>query len=380
VDSDAELVQMTALKTLLTLAATSAVFAAAPAAHAAVCDLTPGTTVHHFNSTMAEQAIATINYQRVQQGLKPLHVSPGLTRYLYSLYRHGNPYSHPGDTTAADQAATSALVHDCGYPGDGGGSASGWGPGPGGGDILGDWANDPTADVIAVIVDYSNDEHNDMAIIGYGDDSGVVDSANHPPVASPDRLTIAYSGSAKIKVIRNDSDPGKQPVSLMAAGDTHTKGIVETSADGTINYTAPDHFTGQVLIPYTISDIFGLTATGTLTVTVKPNRHHLSIKVASRISLWSLEQLQHLAYPFPNSDAGVHFQPLDNSTPISFRLYRQSGGGWRQVGAAFSGSGRFGADNYVWLGRRLLGFPLGRYQVRARCRGENRSVDFSLIA
>jgi prepilin-type N-terminal cleavage/methylation domain-containing protein len=116
-----------------------------------------------------------------------------------------------------------------------------------------------------------------------------VAAANRPPVAVNDgsqtnpfrsvqrRQTVTWS--ATFGVIRNDSDPDSDPISVVAGSVTtpvdsqgRSRGTVTLNANGSGSYTAPtNNFTGTVTFRYTISDGRGGTSTATVFIRVGSN-------------------------------------------------------------------------------------------------------------
>lgn len=91
---------------------------------------------------------------------------------------------------------------------------------------------------------------------------------NQPPIPGAD---IASANEdmplASIDVLGNDTDPdGNAP--LVVSGASALNGLVTVAADSTLTYTPNADFFGLDTVTYTVSDVGGATASGTLSVTV----------------------------------------------------------------------------------------------------------------
>ena len=95
-----------------------------------------------------------------------------------------------------------------------------------------------------------------------------VTPVNDAPVANPDSVTLDEDRTALIAVLANDTDADGDPLTVTAA--TAQAGAVTINPDGTLSYTPAANFSGSDTITYTISDGNGGTATGTVTVAVRP--------------------------------------------------------------------------------------------------------------
>ena len=98
-----------------------------------------------------------------------------------------------------------------------------------------------------------------------------VNPVNDPPVAVDDSATTNEDTPVSIDVLANDTDDESSVLLVTAATADH--GAVAFAGNGTITYTPDPDFNGTDTINYTVSDDIvgvGLTATGTVTVTVNP--------------------------------------------------------------------------------------------------------------
>lgn len=96
-------------------------------------------------------------------------------------------------------------------------------------------------------------------------------SANHPPVAVDDVAVTEANTPVAIPVLTNDTDCDGDTLSLLAAGQG-ANGSVSVDKNSVI-YTPKQDFSGNDSFSYTVSDVHGATAVGTVSVTVtKPNK------------------------------------------------------------------------------------------------------------
>jgi len=91
-------------------------------------------------------------------------------------------------------------------------------------------------------------------------------TANHPPVALDDFITVAVNSSLNvIRVLNNDRDSDGDSLSI--ASFTHPSGTV-TSASGTFLYTPPANTIGEDGFTYTITDGNGATARAQVIISI----------------------------------------------------------------------------------------------------------------
>ena len=102
--------------------------------------------------------------------------------------------------------------------------------------------------------------------VGHVESTGVVCSANRPPVAVNDGVTTPANTVVTIDVLANDSDPDSDALSITNVGSP-TRGTARVSGSA-VRYTPAAGFVGDVTFPYTISDGNGATATANVSVTV----------------------------------------------------------------------------------------------------------------
>jgi large repetitive protein len=92
--------------------------------------------------------------------------------------------------------------------------------------------------------------------------------SNIAPVATPDAVTTAYSSSATIEVLKNDTDSEGDPLTI--TGVSRPTNGTSSILGAAVRYAPATGFSGVDTFTYTIIDGFGGTATGTVTVTVEP--------------------------------------------------------------------------------------------------------------
>lgn len=90
---------------------------------------------------------------------------------------------------------------------------------------------------------------------------------NRPPVAANDSAQTPPATPVRIPVLRNDSDPDDDVLSVTSVG-TPAHGAAVLNSDGTLTYTPVTGFEGSDAFSYVISDGRGGTATAQVTVQV----------------------------------------------------------------------------------------------------------------
>ena len=99
-----------------------------------------------------------------------------------------------------------------------------------------------------------------------------VQFANQPPVARPDEASGPANTPITVDVMANDFDPDGDPIELVSIVPiTAAPTTAVINADGTVTVTISSTCSGFNVFRYTISDPFGATAIGTLTVTRTPS-------------------------------------------------------------------------------------------------------------
>jgi len=104
--------------------------------------------------------------------------------------------------------------------------------------------------------------------VGYLSFSDTVDNTvkNQDPDARDDSASTAVDRSVIIPVLANDTDPDGDPLTVTSA--TAAIGDVVINPDGTLTYTPPEGYLGDVSITYTVSDGRGGEDTAYVTVNV----------------------------------------------------------------------------------------------------------------
>ncbi len=90
---------------------------------------------------------------------------------------------------------------------------------------------------------------------------------NSPPVALIDDASVCANTPISISVLANDSDADLDTLTLVSVS-TSAAGRTPTIAGSDISYSPPSNFTGVDVFTYVVTDGYGATTTGTVTVTV----------------------------------------------------------------------------------------------------------------
>ena len=92
-------------------------------------------------------------------------------------------------------------------------------------------------------------------------------AVNHPPVAVNDSITVKQDTSAVVAVLANDTDADSDTLSVgTATAGAH--GTVTVNANSTITFMPAAGYVGSDVFTYTVRDVAGLTASGSVNVTV----------------------------------------------------------------------------------------------------------------
>jgi len=93
---------------------------------------------------------------------------------------------------------------------------------------------------------------------------------NMPPVARPDVYITQEETSIDLRVLRNDTDPDGDEVTIVSASfpSPSSVGIIQIVDGEFIRYTPPDNMSGTQSILYTIEDAFGASSTSVVNVRV----------------------------------------------------------------------------------------------------------------
>jgi Ca2+-binding RTX toxin-like protein len=113
---------------------------------------------------------------------------------------------------------------------------------------------------------------------------------NRPPVANGDTVTTDQGRPVTADALGNDTDPDGDALAATAldAGTAH--GHVVLDPDGRFTYTPDPDFAGADGFDYTIADDRGLTATGHVTVNVRPDLAGPAV-ACEQPSGWSAEEV-----------------------------------------------------------------------------------------
>jgi hypothetical protein len=340
-------------------------FGFAPAAKAACTGPTPKGLLPAAEA----YAVSDINYQRLQQGLGPLHISPTLT--------------------AATEFGGSPDSCGNGVYGAGGGNASGPGvPNAFNALDVGTFL-DPTITAIGITMTYdrSADHGAVSALVSENDDSGIDSSHYLPPVTAPDRASVAYDSVIDpfaphpINVTGNDRNPRKTGVYLVAVADS-VHGVAEIADAHSLFYQPNARFHGIDTVHYTVADLYGASSEGVLTITVRPNTLGLRLHVDAKISHSAMHELKLFPnYPLPlaNGHPWATCNPPDTGT-VHFQLYRKNGNGWTPLGKPFSAKLLGNEPASIALLNRLYPLLNGTYQLRAAFEGFRALQTFSVVA
>ncbi|GAA3226281.1 Ig-like domain-containing protein [Dactylosporangium siamense] len=94
--------------------------------------------------------------------------------------------------------------------------------------------------------------------------------ADHAPVAGADERGVATGTALDVAVLRNDTDPDGDPLTVTAWDAATAHGGTVTNSGGVLRYTPASGYNGTDTFTYTVADGSGGTATGTVTVHVGP--------------------------------------------------------------------------------------------------------------
>ncbi|MGP1386414.1 MAG: Ig-like domain-containing protein [Thainema sp.] len=111
----------------------------------------------------------------------------------------------------------------------------------------------------------------EVARIDYVQFDPISTPTNRPPDAVNDTANTDANTAVSINVLGNDTDPDGNPLSITGVQSTSAQGgSVVVNANGTVNYTPAEDFSGTDTFTYTIQDSQGGQDTATVTVTVAP--------------------------------------------------------------------------------------------------------------
>jgi len=145
--------------------------------------------------------------------------------------------------------------------------------------------------------------------------------ANKAPTPTDDTTAVGVGRSIPVEVLRNDSDPDGDPISLVSVG-TPSQGSIVIDGDRLL-YTAPSDFVGTATVEYTISD-GEWTATANLSVKVGKFAHpgvlhtradldRMRAMVSAGKDPWYSSFVQMQADPLAQYDYVVQKNPNDDT-------------------------------------------------------------------
>jgi Bacterial Ig domain len=109
-----------------------------------------------------------------------------------------------------------------------------------------------------------------------------INVADQPPVAAPDTLLSRQNATGTVNVLTNDSDPDGDALTVTSFTQGAHGAVAFTG--GVATYTPAPSYLGGDTFTYTIDDGHGLTATGTVSVTVTNPTPGCAISVAGPAS------------------------------------------------------------------------------------------------
>ncbi|WP_051116670.1 Ig-like domain-containing protein [Sphingomonas sp. PAMC 26617] len=137
---------------------------------------------------------------------------------------------------------------------------------------------DPATGVISGTIDRSASQGNGgsygVVVTASDGNGGTVSTpfswwvTNPAPTAANDSATTAEDTPVIVLVLANDSDPDRDPFTVVSA--TSPDGVATINPDGTITFTPAANFNGVATVAYAISDGQGGMANATLSITVTP--------------------------------------------------------------------------------------------------------------
>ncbi|HEX8296047.1 MAG TPA: Ig-like domain-containing protein [Chthoniobacteraceae bacterium] len=95
-----------------------------------------------------------------------------------------------------------------------------------------------------------------------------VTGGNAPPLAQPDSATAASGVPKIVRLLRNDTDPDGDALTVVSATLPPAQGTVQVNPDGTVTFTSAPAFVGNAGIAYQITDGNGGTSNSTVTISV----------------------------------------------------------------------------------------------------------------
>ncbi len=109
-------------------------------------------------------------------------------------------------------------------------------------------------------------------------------ATNHAPITTNDTATTLEDTAVTINVITNDVDQDGDALTITAVTQG-TNGAVANNGNGTVLYSPATNFFGTDFFTYTISDGFGRSATGGVSITVLPVNDPPTLSPLSNLTL-----------------------------------------------------------------------------------------------
>lgn len=153
-----------------------------------------------------------------------------------------------------------------------------------------------------------------------------VTPVNDPPVANPDSAQVAEGGSVAIPVLTNDTDPDNDPLTPVDFTNVSPLGSgVVANADGTVQFTPPDGYSGPASFDYRASDGSLTSNSAKVSIDVFPvicsNETVTDTDAATQGSFTRLSdsfECKRYTLQASNTDSTVLFQP-NGSAMVDYR-------------------------------------------------------------
>ena len=242
---------------------------ALPAGAAATCE--PQPEWGPARQDLAKQVVGLVNQHRASKGLQPLAVSRSLTRSALWKSRHMNEYRYFEHDDPAPPKARNPhqRAFDCGYPEASIGENIAYNySSPE--SVMAAWLSSPGH--------RANIEKANYRTIGVGvggtywtQNFGLLDdSGNAAPVAAPDAAaSVEDVGVAKrIDVLGNDADDDLGWAYVGGVAQPAGGSVLVTENGRALTYVPKPNFSGTDSFTYTLYDLVGEVATGTVAVDV----------------------------------------------------------------------------------------------------------------
>jgi hypothetical protein len=172
---------------------------------------------------------------------------------------------------------------------------------------------------------------------------------NQAPIAVDDSYKIPAGGTLKVRasgILRNDSDPDGDPLTVIPGQHTTLASNTKVGADGSMRLEFPAGWNGNACLAYTLSDGRGGVSAPA----------HIRVKVGKPTGIWANDQCERLADdappPVPSRQAksGYHWTFLWSigAPPFSFVLNRYRALCQQSQGTLFVSWGRWWNHYNCW--------------------------------